>query len=70
MLPRVTGEEIPMRWVLIVIAAIVLLPIVWKLLIFATGLAIGLLQLAITLAVVAAVAIFIVGLVRRMLVMR
>jgi hypothetical protein len=55
-----------MRWILLVIAALVLLPIAWHLLTFAAGMAISLVQLAIVLAVV----VFLVGLVRRLLVLR
>ncbi len=55
-----------MRWILIVIAALVLLPIAWKLLLLATGMALGLVHLAVILAVV----IFLVGLVRRLLILR
>ena len=55
-----------MRWVLIVIGALVLLPLVFSLLKFATSLAMGILHIAVILAVV----IFLVGLIRRMLVPR
>jgi hypothetical protein len=55
-----------MRWIWILIAALVLLPLAWKLLNFAFGLAFGLLHLAVLLAVV----IFLVGLVRRLLLLR
>jgi hypothetical protein len=55
-----------MRWVFLIIAALILLPLAWKLLAFATGLALTLLQLAAFLLVV----IFLVGLVRRMLLLR
>jgi hypothetical protein len=53
-----------MRWVLIVIGALILLPIVFSLLKFAASLALGLVHVAILLAVL----IFLVGLIRRMLV--
>jgi hypothetical protein len=55
-----------MRWILLVIAALVLLPLAWKLLVFATGVAFGLIHLAVMLAIV----IFLVGLVRRLLILR
>jgi membrane protein required for beta-lactamase induction len=59
-------KEKKMRWILILIGALILLPVAWKLLTFATGLAFGLVHLAIMLAVV----IFLVGLVRRLLILR
>jgi hypothetical protein len=55
-----------MRWLLIGIAALILLPIVWSLVKFATSLALGLVHVAIILVVL----IFLVGLIRRMLVPR
>jgi hypothetical protein len=58
------------NWIWIALAAIFVVPIVWNLLKIVLGLTIGLLQFAIPLAIIAAVVIFIVGLVRRMLVMR
>jgi hypothetical protein len=63
---KVRCEEIVMRWIWILIAAVVLLPLVWKLLSFALGFAFGLLHLAILLAVV----IFLVGLIRRLMLLR
>jgi len=59
-------KERTMRWVFLIIAALILLPLAWKLLAFATGLALTLLQLAAFLLVV----VFLVGLVRRMLLLR
>jgi hypothetical protein len=55
-----------MRWILLLIAALVLLPVAWKLLGFITGVAFGLIHLAVMLAIV----IFLVGLVRRLLILR
>jgi len=55
-----------MRWILLLIAALVLLPLAWKLLAFATGVAFGLIHFVVLLAIV----IFLVGLVRRMLLIR
>jgi hypothetical protein len=55
-----------MRWLLLLIAALVLLPLVWKLLTFVTGIAFGLVQLAVLLAVV----IFLIGLIRRLMLVR
>jgi hypothetical protein len=55
-----------MRWVLIIIGAIILLPILWSLLKFAAGLAVGVVQFAVVLAVI----IFLVGLIRRLLLVR
>jgi hypothetical protein len=55
-----------LRVILLVVAALVLLPILFKLIAFATGVAFGLLQVVILLAIV----IFVVGLVRRLLLMR
>lgn len=52
-----------MRWILVAVLALVLLPIAWKLLLFATGVAFGVLHLVVLLAIV----IFLVGLVRRLL---
>ena len=59
-------EETMMRWILLLIAALVLLPLAWKLLAFATGVAFGLIHFVVLLAIV----IFLVGLVRRMLLIR
>jgi hypothetical protein len=59
-------KEKTMRWIFLIIAALILLPLAWKLLTFATGLALTLLQLAAFLLVV----VFLVGLVRRMLLLR
>jgi hypothetical protein len=53
-----------MRWILIVIGALILLPILWSLVKLALGLAFGIVHVAIILAVI----LFIVGLIRRMLV--
>jgi hypothetical protein len=61
------------RWlevILIAVGAIVLLPFVWWLVVFAFGLAFSLLKLAVIVGLVALVAIFIVGLIRRLLVAR
>lgn len=55
-----------MRWILILIAALILLPLAWKLLAFATGVAFGLIHLAVMLAIV----IFVVGLIRRLMLIR
>ncbi len=55
-----------MRWILLLIAAVILLPLVWKLLSFATSLAFGVVYFVTMLALV----IFLVGLVRRLLVPR
>ena len=55
-----------MRWLLVLIAALILLPLVWKLLVFATGAAFTLIHLAIMLAIV----IFLVGLIRRLMLIR
>jgi hypothetical protein len=55
-----------MRWLLLLIAAIILLPVAFSLLKLATGLALTVLQFA----VVAAIVIFLVGLVRRLLLLR
>lgn len=55
-----------MRWILLLIAALVLLPFVWHLLALITGVAFGLLHVALLLVVV----IFVVGLVRRLLLIR
>jgi hypothetical protein len=61
-----TRKRYAMRWLLIGIAALILLPIVWSLFKFATSLALGLVHVALILAVL----IFVVGLIRRMLVSR
>jgi hypothetical protein len=55
-----------MRWILILIAALILLPIAWKLLAFAAGAAFTLIHLAVLLAIV----IFLVGLIRRLMLIR
>ena len=55
-----------MRWILMLIAALILLPLAWKLLVFATGAAFTLIHLAIMLAIV----IFLVGLIRRLMLIR
>jgi hypothetical protein len=55
-----------MRWILLIIAALILLPLAWKLIVFGTGVMFGLLHLAVLLAIV----IFFVGLIRRMLLLR
>ena len=55
-----------MRWILMVIAALILLPLAWGLLKFAFGMAVSLVQLALVLAVV----IFLIGLVRRLMLVR
>jgi hypothetical protein len=55
-----------MRWILLIIAALILLPLAWKLMVFTTGLVFGLLHVAVLLAIV----IFFVGLIRRMLLLR
>lgn len=54
-----------MRWILLLAAVLVLIPIAFKLIAFLTGVAFGLIHLAILLAVV----IFLVGLLRRLMVM-
>jgi hypothetical protein len=60
------SKEMTMRWILLLIAALVLLPLAWKLLAFATGVAFGLIHLVVLLAVV----IFLIGLVRRLMLIR
>jgi hypothetical protein len=55
-----------MRWILIVIAALILLPLAWGLLKFALGMAASVLQIALVLAVV----VFLIGLVRRLMLVR
>ena len=52
-----------MRWILILIGALILLPLMWKLLV---GAAFTLIHLAIMLAIV----IFLVGLIRRLMLIR
>jgi hypothetical protein len=59
-------KETMMRWILLLIAALVLLPFVWHLLALVTGVAFGLIHLAVLLLVV----IFLVGLVRRLMLIR
>ena len=55
-----------MRWILIAIAALILLPLLWGLLKFALGMAVSLVQIALVLAAV----VFLVGLVRRLMIAR
>ena len=55
-----------MRWILLVIAALILLPLAWGLLKFVFGLATGLIQIALVLAFV----VFVVGLIRRLMLVR
>jgi hypothetical protein len=55
-----------MRWIVVVVAALILLPLAWKLLLFATGAAFTLIHLAVLLAIV----IFLVGLIRRLMLIR
>jgi hypothetical protein len=55
-----------MRFLFMLVAALVLLTLAWKLLGFITGLAFGLVHVAVLLAVV----IFLVGLVRRLMLLR
>jgi len=55
-----------MRWILLLIAALVLLPLAFKLLAFATGLALHVIQFVVLLAIV----IFLVGVVRRLMLIR
>jgi hypothetical protein len=57
-------KERKMRWIVLVVALLVLIPLVFKLIAFLTGVAFGLIHLAILLAVV----IFLVGLVRQLMV--
>jgi hypothetical protein len=59
-------EESMMRWIVIVIAALFLLPVAWWLLKIVFGLATGLIQIALAVAFV----IFLVGLIRRMMLVR
>jgi hypothetical protein len=55
-----------MRWILMVIGALVLLPVAWWLLKIVFGLATSLIQIALVLAFV----IFLVGLIRRLMLVR
>lgn len=62
----VPKKEITMRWILALIAGLVLLSLAWKLLLFTTGIAYGMLHLVVVLAIV----IFLIGLVRRLMLIR
>ena len=55
-----------MRLLLLLIGALILLPLAWRLVMFATGVAFSLIHLAVMLVIV----IFLVGLVRRLMLIR
>jgi hypothetical protein len=55
-----------MRWILLFIAALILLPLAFRLLALVTGVAFTIVHLAIWLAIV----VFLVGLIRRLMLIR
>src|SRR5206468_2693205 len=59
----IVEKEYEMRWIVALIVALILLPLAFRLLAFATHMAFGLIHLAVILAIV----IFLVGLIRRMM---
>jgi hypothetical protein len=59
-------KETMMRWILLFVAVLVLLPFIWHLLALITGVAFGLIHFVVLLAIV----IFLVGLVRRLMLIR
>ena len=63
---RIAEKETTMRLILLLIGALILLPLAWRLVMFATGVAFGLIHLAVMLVIV----IFLVGLVRRLMLIR